>query len=102
MGKYRLLLIPAFWITVAYAEGGRGTLAGTVVDPEGKVVTDAPVQARNVETEMIYKTNRTPGGRFALEDLPPGTYDVSVAIPGLNPYQRKGVTVGALKTAQLD
>jgi hypothetical protein len=102
MRTYVVLLFPALFAAAALADGARGTLAGTVVDPEGKAVADAPVQAKNAETGQIYKTNRTPGGKFVLEDLPPGTYDVSVAIPGLSAYQRKGVSVMSLKTAQLD
>ncbi|MBV8730127.1 MAG: carboxypeptidase regulatory-like domain-containing protein [Acidobacteriia bacterium] len=102
MRNSALLLCPLLVAVAAFGDGVRGTLAGTVVDPDGKTVADAPVQARNVETGQMYKTDRTPGGNFILSDLPAGTYDISVAIPGLNPYQRKGVIVEPLKTAQLD
>jgi hypothetical protein len=102
MRNYVLPLFTAFLAAAAFADGAGGTLAGTVVDPGGEVVTDAPVQARNVETGQVYKTNRTPGGKFVLEDLPPGMYDVSVAIPGLSGYQKRGVKVMSLNTAQLE
>jgi Carboxypeptidase regulatory-like domain len=102
MRNYVLLLFPALFAAAALADGARGTLAGTVLDPDGKAVADAPVQAKNVESGQIYKANQTPGGKYVLEDLPPGTYDVSVAIPGLSLYQHKGVSIMSLKTAQLD
>jgi hypothetical protein len=97
-----LLLCSALALTLAFADSERGTLAGTVVDPEGKAVADAPVQAKNAATGEVFKTNRTPGGKFILENLPAGAYDISVAIPGLSAYQRKGVMIAALKTAQLE
>lgn len=97
-----LLVCSTLFLTSAFADSERGTLAGTVVDPEGKTVADAPVQAKNAMTGEVFKTNRTPGGKFMLENLPAGAYDISVAIPGLSAYQRKGVMVPALKTAQLE
>jgi len=95
-------LCSALFLIPCFADGERGALAGTVLDPEGKPVAEAPVQAKNTTTGEVYKTNRTPGGKFTLDGLLPGSYDVSVAIPGLSPYQRKGVVIAALKTAQLD
>jgi hypothetical protein len=102
MRKCVWLFCVAILAAPAFAETGRGTLAGTVTDPAGEVVNNAPVQAKSVETGQVYKTNRTPGGKFVLEDLPAGAYDISVSIPGLSSYQKKGVMVAALQTAQLE
>jgi Carboxypeptidase regulatory-like domain len=96
------MLCSIFLLAPAFAEDEGGSLAGTVMDPGGKVVADAPVQAKNVESGQVYKTNRTPGGKYRLVDLPAGTYDISVAIPGLSTYQKKGVMVKAGKTADLE
>ena len=102
MRNCALFLCSALLATAAFADGGPGALAGTIIDPDGHPVPDAPIEAQSVQTGRVYKTNQTPGGRFTIENLPPGIYDITVAVPGLSRYQRKGVTITALKTTQIE
>jgi hypothetical protein len=83
------------------AQSDRGVLAGTVADPFGMPVANAPVQAKSAADGHVFKTTSGKNGQFSFADLPPGTYDVNVNIPGLKAFDRKGLTVGAAKTAQL-
>ena len=39
---------------VAFAQGDRGTITGTVVDPAGAVVANATIQIRNLGTAALY------------------------------------------------
>jgi hypothetical protein len=56
------LLIP---ISLA-AQSDRGMLTGTVSDPAGAVVPNAPIQARNVATGAQYDAASSPtGNNFA-------------------------------------
>src|SRR5665213_24341 len=80
----------------------RGTIAGSVSDPFGMPYADAPVQARNTGTGSVYKTSSSATGGYTLTDLPDGSYDVSVAIPGLRTYAKKGVDIEGSRTAPLD
>src|SRR5207248_1397147 len=62
----------------------------------------ATVQAKNTQTAAVTKAVSAAGGKYTLADLPAGTYDISVAVAGVRPYEKKGVTVAAAKTEELN
>ena len=39
---------------LAYAQGDRGTITGTVSDPLGAIIAGAPIEARNAETGATF------------------------------------------------
>jgi Carboxypeptidase regulatory-like domain len=86
------------------AQTGTGALTGTVIDPDGEGVFTAPVQARNVATGMVYKTDAVAKGSYTLSKLPAGTYDITVPPIGFtfNKYEQKGVMIRAAATSRLD
>jgi hypothetical protein len=86
----------------AAASAQNGAIAGSVADPFGTARASAPVQAKSTATGRVYKASSTASGSYTLADLPAGTYDVSVTIPGLKGYERKGVAVAAAKTVPLN
>src|SRR5579864_708642 len=57
----------------------KGSISGSVVDPQGAVVSGAQVQAKNVETGVVFTTTSDSSGLFRLNLLPVGTYDVSMS-----------------------
>ena len=101
MRRPALLFCCVFSLSPLGAQSDRGVLAGTVSDPFGVPVASAPVQAKSAADGHVFKTASGKNGQFLLSDLPAGTYDVSVNIPGLKAYQNKSVSLGASKT-QLD
>ncbi len=90
------------FIAMAFSQSDKGTLQGTVTDPVGVMLANAPVQAKNAVTGTVYKATSSAKGSYSIPDLPAGTYDVTVAIGGLKPFDRKGVAVLAAKTGKLD
>ncbi|HXM90039.1 MAG TPA: carboxypeptidase-like regulatory domain-containing protein, partial [Candidatus Dormibacteraeota bacterium] len=64
------------------AQTYRGAINGTVTDPSGAVIPDAEVKARNKATDVTTSTTSTSDGQFAFQDLPVGTYVVSVDASG--------------------
>jgi Carboxypeptidase regulatory-like domain len=101
----RLLLFLVILVAFALAALGQsdgGSIRGTVTSPTGKMVANAPVQAKNTETGSVYKAASLATGQYTLQGLPAGSYDVSVVIPGLRGYQQKGIRVEAAKTSSLD
>jgi hypothetical protein len=87
---------------VGFGQNDRGGIAGAVSDPAGAIISKATVQAKNGKTGEVFKAVSLPDGKYTLADLPAGTYDISVNLPGLKGYERKGVAVQAAKTAPLD
>jgi hypothetical protein len=67
---------------VAVAQNPLGALRGTVVDASGARVPSAIVSVRNPGTAMVRQNPADAHGEFLLEDLPPGTYELSVSAPG--------------------
>ena len=66
----------------AFAQGSLGTITGTVSDATGAVVVNARVEAKQVETGVIYPTVSTETGNFSIRQLPIGKYELSVSVTG--------------------
>lgn len=85
-----------------FGQSDQGSIVGTVFDPLGKPAPRAMVQAKNAETGSVQKATSLPTGKYSLAGLPAGTYDLTVNVPGIAPYEKKGIRVEAAKAATLD
>jgi len=81
----RLLVLNLILITVTARaqELGTAVLKGDITDPQGAVVTNARVIARNTATGVERSTVSTNAGLFAFNDLAPGVYEVRRKPKGL-------------------
>jgi hypothetical protein len=72
-------------------------ISGTLTDDSGAVLAGAAVQAKNLEMGSSRSTVTDSGGRFAIADLPIGSYNVRASSPGFDPVVRSAIvlTVGA-------
>ena len=95
---FGLLLVAS----VAFSQSDRGSITGTVSDPAGAVVPNAAIEGRNVETGVAYNGATSSTGNYTLVQLPAGTYEVSVAVPGFKKYTRAGLTVEVAQTLRID
>jgi hypothetical protein len=99
----RSLLVTSFlFVLVAFAQSDRGTITGTISDPAGAVIASAPIQARNVETGVSYDTQSSTTGNYTVQQLPVGTYEISVAVQGFKKYTRAGLVVGVAQILRVD
>ncbi|HVP42560.1 MAG TPA: TonB-dependent receptor [Terriglobales bacterium] len=80
-----------------------GTLRGTVFDSSGARIAGATVTAIHNATGVERTVACDQDGGFALQYLPPGTYELRVAAPGMRPEVRKNVRleVGAVVGIQV-
>ena len=85
-----------------FGQAGTGTITGTVVDPAGAVIVNAPVEVRNSDTNVPYPTVTTETGIYTVLRLPPGPYTVTVAAAGFKKLIRTGLAVDAGQTLPLD
>ena len=85
-----------------FAQSDRGTITGTIADPAGAVVAGAKVEARNVETSTGYDVASTGTGNYTLSQLPAGTYEVSVTVPGFKRSVRQNIVVQVAGTIRVD
>ena len=71
------------WAAGAFAQSDRGSIAGTVVDPDGGVVPGATVVAENPENGARYETVTTQTGNYTLSQVPVGSYNLNIELAGL-------------------
>jgi hypothetical protein len=91
-----------FSVAFAYAQGDRGTITGTVNDPAGAVVADAPIQAREVETGVVYQAVSTNTGNYTVSQLPAGSYELSVTVPGFKRFIRQNLVLQVAQVLRID
>jgi Carboxypeptidase regulatory-like domain len=88
-----LVVLIGFLSAYAQVDYSTATLRGTVLDPQGAVVSGATVTVTNPSTG-ISKTVKTGGdGSYRVPALPPGTYQIAVDAPGFSKEVTKGVEV---------
>ena len=100
MRWFVLFLISSFG--AAFAQSDRGAITGTVSDPAGAVVAGAAIQARNVETGVVYPTQTSNTGNYTIAQLPAGTYEVTMAVSGFKRYVRAALPVQVAETLRVD
>src|SRR5882762_10155782 len=89
-----VFLLVLFLIIPTNAQTFRGAINGTVTDPSGAVVPGAHVKATNKATGLDYASESTSDGQFAFQDLPVGTYKVSVMANGFPTLEVDNILVG--------
>jgi hypothetical protein len=77
------------------AQTFRGAINGTVRDSSDAVVPRAQIVAEAVATGIKHTTLTTSDGEFVFQDLPLGTYKVTVTISGFAVLTADSVTVSA-------
>jgi hypothetical protein len=99
------LLLLGFAVLVAMPKAGeaqtfRGGINGTVTDPTGAVVPGAAVQAVEAATGAGHKTVTSSAGEYIFQDLPLGSYTVTVTRTGFQSMiiSKVQVTAGVIYT----
>src|SRR5215471_6735984 len=84
------------------AQSDRGTITGTISDPAGAVIASAPIEAHNTETGAVYPAATSTTGNYTIAQLPAGTYELTVTVPGFKKLVRPGLIVQAAQTIRVD
>lgn len=79
-----------------------GAITGVISDASGAVVANAPVQVKNTATGVVLTAATSTTGNFTLNEIPAGTYEIDVTVPGFKKYVRTGITVEQLQTTRID
>ena len=80
----------------------QGAIGGTVKDPQGAVVANAPVTVRNEETNRELAATTDSEGRFRVVQLDPGNYTVTVNASGFAAFTQQRVVVEVGRVTPLD
>src|ERR1700752_2213212 len=96
------LLFKCFLVSVAIAVLGlpafgqlapTGSISGTVLDPQGAVVPNASITAKNKSTGEARTATTNDSGVFKIPGLPSGMYNVTVENKGFKKTQVTDVKV---------
>jgi hypothetical protein len=84
------------------AQTFRGTILGTVSDPQGAVVPGAKVTVHNIDTGLERKTETSADGTYSIPELPVGTYTVTVTQSGFQTAVTSNVAVDVAAQKRVD
>ena len=70
------------WCIPAMGQVLKGSISGTVTDPQGNVVAGATVTLINAGTNTSRTTTTTDTGVYSFEFVPPGDYRIEVESTG--------------------
>jgi Carboxypeptidase regulatory-like domain len=92
---HRIVLgvILAVSFSYAHAQVVTARIKGTVTDPTGAVVANAPITVTNTQTGVVSTTTSNSSGDYIFPTLPIGTYNINVTAPGFKSYTATGITL---------
>ncbi len=96
------LLVLLGLLSTAHAQGAASGIKGTVTDASGGVLPKANVVAEDAQKGIRRSAATDSGGAYLLTGLPPGTYNVSVELPGFGTEIQEGLVVTVGQTVILD
>ncbi len=68
---------------------GNAQLNGTVTDPSGATVANAKITVTNTATNATFTATTNQDGFYAVPNLPPGAYELTVEAPGFANYKEQ-------------
>jgi outer membrane receptor for ferrienterochelin and colicin len=86
----------------AFAQVQFGQFSGTVLDPTGAAIASAKVTATNPATGENLSATTNSSGNYAIKEVPPGVYKISVEATGFKTTSDNAVTANAGTIAHVD
>jgi hypothetical protein len=81
------------FVSLAFGQGGRGTINGTVQDPSGALISGAQVTVKNVLTGAVTNLTTTSDGHYSAPFLPPGRYELTAVKQGFTTQTQSGLVL---------
>ena len=97
-----VLLFGGVFESAAAAQGGDGSLRGTVKDAQGGALPGVTVTATSpaLLTRSLSVTDG--GGNYRLVNLPPGSYTITAELSGFSVFRREGIALRAGANFKVD
>jgi hypothetical protein len=102
-GSRLAVLFAAFFVIfAAQALAQEATILGTVTDPTGAAVPNAPISITNAETGLVRDTVTNGDGQYVAPNLQIGTYTLRVTATGFKATEQKNVVLAVGDRTRLD
>ena len=79
-----------------------GSIAGTVTDSSGALISGVQVKASDSDKGFSFTATTDSAGRYTIRQLPPAKYTVSATAAGFKTERREGVTIEVNQNAAVD
>ena len=89
-------------VPAAHAQFARASLAGTVTDGAGLALPGVTVTATNADTGAVRVVTTSGAGRYILNGLIPGPYNLSFELPSFRPVRQDGLQLVVGQEATLN
>jgi hypothetical protein len=97
-----LVAVLVFSASVGFGQTGLATITGTITDPSGAAIANAPIEVHNSETGAVFRGASSESGNFTVAQLPVGDYDLSVSVSGFKKYAHTKFHLAAEQTMRED
>jgi hypothetical protein len=98
----RIVIVLIALQLAVFAQTFRGGISGTVVDQSGATIAGAEVKLLGTATGLTRSVTSTSAGEFVFQDLPLGTYTLTVTHAGFQTETIKDISVEAGKIFNVD
>src|SRR5574340_1233 len=102
MRGFRFAVVSALLVSGLAAQESRATITGRVTDSTDAAVAKASLQIRNTETNEATAAVTSASGDYTVPLLRPGTYAISVQVPGFKAFTRSGLVLNVGQTATVN
>lgn len=97
-----VLLIAMATTSAAFGQSTFGTILGTVHDTSGAVMPGCVVTVENAGTSLKRSTLTDETGSYTAQNLEPGTYTVTIELPGFQVTKFTSISLTARQTIRVD
>lgn len=100
--RYLLLLAIFTCLSIQVLAQTTGSISGEVRDEKQAIIPKASVTVRNVETNVTRTVQTTDDGRYRIENLPVGGYELAVEMSGFAKHLQSGITLALNQNAVVE
>jgi hypothetical protein len=90
-----ILTLALLWVVPSAAQVLKGSISGTITDPQGAVVSGATVKATNAATGATLTATSDNSGSFRFNLIPVGDYKIEIAASGFKTAVQDHIVVAA-------
>lgn len=97
-----LIVLLGLFASLCFGQDTRGTIAGTITDAQGAVISGAAVTVTNTGTGTAARLSTNASGYFEAPLLIPGTYSITAEMAGFKRMVRSGVSLALSEQLQVN